>query len=68
MVVGRDDGGKGLWSPAYGIVCRGLKNCVVKDNVLHDGALRELVLDLGEHGEGMILKDNPGRVFKPSPA
>ena len=63
MVVGRDDRGQGKWSPSYGIVCKALENCVVKDNVLHDGALKQLVLDLGSHGEGYILKDNPGQLF-----
>ncbi len=62
--AGRDDGGAGKWSPAYGIVYKGLENCVVSNNVLHDGALRQLLLDLGDHGEGVIVKDNPGRLFQ----
>jgi hypothetical protein len=61
--AGRDDGPKGVWSPAYGIVYQGLQNCVVRDNVLHDGALRQLLLDLGGHREGVIVSDNPGRLF-----
>ncbi len=35
-------------------------NCVIKDNVMHNGATKELLVDLGEHGEGVIVKDNPG--------
>ena len=62
FVAGRDDGDKGVMSPSYGIVYRGLENCVITNNVLHDGALRKLMLDLGEHGEGLIVRDNPGRV------
>ncbi|MHC4712306.1 MAG: right-handed parallel beta-helix repeat-containing protein [Planctomycetota bacterium] len=65
MIVGRDDAGKGNWSPSYGIVLKGLENCIVKDNVLHDGALKTILEDLGGHGEGVIIKDNPGRLFKP---
>jgi polygalacturonase len=65
LVAGRDDGGRGSWSPSYGFVCKGLENCVVKDNVLDDGALKQLVLDLGGHNDGFILKDNPGRLFQP---
>lgn len=63
LQAGRDDGGKGVWSPTYGIVYRGLRNCVVSDNVLHDGALTQLMLDLGGHHEGVIVTDNPGRLF-----
>lgn len=64
MIVGRDDAQKGEWSPSYGMVLGGLEDTVVKDNVLYNGALKELVVDLGGHGEGVIIKDNPGRLFK----
>jgi hypothetical protein len=64
LQAGRDDGPIGAWSPAYGIVHSGLRNCVVKDNVLHDGAIKQLLLDLPGHGaEGVIIADNPGRLF-----
>ncbi len=59
---GRDDGNAGVWSPANGIVYGGLKDCVVANNTLFEGALRELMVDLGGHGEGVVVKDNPGRV------
>jgi hypothetical protein len=62
--VERDDNRRGNWSPSYGIICRALENCVVRDNVMHDGALKELLLDLGGHAGGLILGDNPGRLFK----
>jgi hypothetical protein len=62
--AGRDDGGRGVWSPAYGIVCKNLENCVIANNVLHEGALRQLIVDQGGHGEGVVLKDNPGSLFK----
>jgi hypothetical protein len=65
LVAGRDDGGRGNWSPSHGFVCNGLENCVVKDNVLDDGALKQLVLDLGGHNDGFLIKDNPGRLFRP---
>ena len=61
--AGRDDGPKGAWGPAYGIIYRGLRNCVVRNNVLHDGATKELFLDQGGHHEGVIISDNPGRLF-----
>lgn len=62
---GRDDGDQGIWSPSYGIVCSGLENCVIANNTLHRGALRQVVADLGGHRDGVVIKDNPGSVFKP---
>jgi len=64
LQVGRDDDGEGAWSPSYGIVCSALENCVVTHNVLHDGALTQLLLDIGGHSDGTIIKDNPGRLAK----
>ena len=66
MNVGRDDGGRGTYSPTYGIVYKGLENCVIKDNVLHNACLGELMVDKGGHRDGVIVKDNPGCVFKPA--
>jgi hypothetical protein len=63
LQAGRDDGGTGVWSPAYGIAYEGLENCVIKDNVLHDGAIRQLMLDRGGHRAGVVVGDNPGRLF-----
>ena len=63
LCAGQDDGG-GKFSPRYGIILRALKNSIVKDNVLHIGALQELVRDLGGHGEGVIIKDNVGSLFQ----
>jgi len=60
LQVGRDDGGAGVWSPSYGIVYKELQHCVIGNNVLHDGALEQLLVDLGGHGEGAVIKDNPG--------
>jgi Right handed beta helix region len=60
LQVGRDDGGKGVWSPSYGIVYKELQHCVISNNVLHEGAMEQLLLDLGGHAEGAVVKDNPG--------
>jgi hypothetical protein len=60
LQVGRDDGGKGVWSPSFGIVYKELQNCVISNNVLHEGAMEQLMLDLGGHAEGAVVKDNPG--------
>ena len=63
LQVGRDDGGEGTWSPSYGIVYKGLEHCVISNNVLHKGAIKELMVNLGGHGEGAIVRDNPGSLF-----
>ena len=56
------------WSPDYGVVAEGLRNVVIKDNVMDSGALKELILDRGGHGPGVLIKDNPGDLFqKPTP-
>lgn len=60
LQVGRDDNSSGVWSPSYGIVYKGLQNSVISNNVLHDGALQQLMVDLGGHGDGAVVKDNPG--------
>lgn len=65
LEAGRDDGGTGVWSPAYGIVAKQLQNCVIASNVLHRGALKQLVLDQGGHGDGVVLRDNPGSLLIP---
>jgi hypothetical protein len=62
MCAGQDDGG-GLNSPLHGIIVRALRNSVIKDNVLHIGALRQLVLDMGGHKDGTVIRDNVGCVF-----
>ena len=63
--AGRDDGNAGIYSPSYGIIYQGLENCVIKDNVLHDGAMKQLMLELAPNREGAIVADNPGRLYTP---
>jgi hypothetical protein len=38
---------------------------VIANNVLHNGALRRLIVDLGGHGDGVVVHDNPGRLSTP---
>jgi hypothetical protein len=61
---GRDDANEGTYSPDYGIVLKGLESSIIKDNVLHNGSLKQLIADLGHHGEGVIIKDNVGSLRK----
>jgi hypothetical protein len=62
FAIGQDDGGKGRLSPDFGIVYQGLENCVIANNVLHEGALRQLLVDLGGEHDGVIVRDNPGKL------
>lgn len=60
FLVGKDDGGKGNLSPQYGIVYGHLWSSIIKDNVLNNGALKQVLCDLGGHKENVIVKDNIG--------
>jgi hypothetical protein len=64
LSAGRDDGGKGTWSPQTAIVLGGLRGAVVRDNVMDGAALGKLIVDLGGH-EDTIVEDNPGSLFVP---
>ena len=60
---GQDDHAQGIWSPAYGVVYSQLQSCIIKDNVLHAGALTALILDRGNNDDATVLvKDNFGTV------
>jgi hypothetical protein len=39
---------------------------VIKDNVLHNAALKQLFLDQGGHADSFIFKDNPGCLLVPA--
>ncbi len=65
MRVWRDDGPRGQFSPRFGIVYQDLANSVIKNNVLHDGALEKLVVDLHGHGTNVSVADNVGSLFVP---
>jgi hypothetical protein len=64
MQAGQHDGGAGKFSPSYGIVYKGLRDCVISNNVLCEGALRQILLDLGEQGEGVVVRGNPGSILE----
>jgi hypothetical protein len=63
LCVGRDDSGRGEWSPEFGIVYGRLENSIIQGNVLQNGARKELLVDLGGHGPNVIVRDNPGCLF-----
>ncbi len=64
MHSGRDDDGMGRYSPDYGIVAKGLECSIIKDNVLFEGVLKQVLVDQGEHGQDVIIKDNVGSLRK----
>ncbi len=65
MNSGRDDGGRGQWSPDYALVLKDCAQTVIKDNTMFEAALKELICDLGGHGENFVLKDNVGTLRQP---
>lgn len=49
--------------PYYGVVYKQLKSCIIKDNTMQNGAGKVNLLDLGEHEDGVIVKDNVGDIL-----
>jgi len=64
MHAGRDDDGLGQYSPNYGIVAKGLECSIIRDNVLFEGVLKQVLVDQGEHGADVIIKENVGSLRK----
>ncbi len=63
-LAGRDDGGKGLYTPQVGFILKNLAYSVISGNALYRGYMQEKIVDLGGHGEEFILKDNVGCPMK----
>ena len=64
--AGQNDGddNTGCLSPDYNLTIKSLRSCIIKDNVWQCGAVKENVLDLGCHKDGVLIRDNIG---EPSP-
>lgn len=58
--AGRDDGGRGDYTPQFGFLVRKLSHSVITANTLFRGYLKEKAADLGEHGPEYIFTNNPG--------
>lgn len=56
--AGIDDGGVGVLSPDYSFVLKDLHSCVVKDNVMRGGYVKEAIVELGDNSDNNIIKDN----------
>ncbi len=63
-LAGRDDGGKGLYTPQVGFILKNLAYSVISGNALYRGYMQDKIIDLGGHGEEFILKDNVGCPMK----
>lgn len=60
--VGQGDGTSGgLQSPDYGFVMRHLRGAVITGNAMHCGAMKETILDLGEHEGDVLAAQNIGQ-------
>ena len=62
--AGRDDGGKGLYTPQVGFIVKNMAYSVVSANVLNRGFMEQMVVDLGGHGPDFVMKDNVGCPMK----
>ncbi len=58
--AGQGDGGRGSFSPKYGFFLRKLSYSVIASNVLFDGYLQDMKVDLGEHGADYVFANNVG--------
>ena len=58
--VWKDDGRNGRISPWYGIILDRCAHCVITGNTMLPGAVRQLFLDKGGHGDGVVIEHNVG--------
>ena len=57
---GRDDGGKGSYTPQFGFRVRKLSHSIVSSNTLFRGYLKDMTSDLGEHCPEYVFVNNVG--------
>lgn len=62
MKVGAGDGGTLPVSPDYGIIIRNSVNCIVKDNAMHNGSMKNNLIE--ENNEDCVIEGNIGCLFK----
>ncbi len=58
--AGRDDGGKGDYTPQFGFILRKLSYTVISSNTLFRGFTKEMTTDQGEHGPDYVFANNVG--------
>jgi hypothetical protein len=62
--AGRDDGGKGKYTPQVGFILRKLSYSVISSNTLFHGYMDEMAVDLGDHGADYVFANNVGCPMK----
>jgi hypothetical protein len=62
--AGRDDDGKGKFTPQVGFILRKLSYSVIANNTLYQGFMDKMVVNLGEHGNDYIFANNVGCPMK----
>ncbi len=62
--AGRDDGGRGTYTPQFGFLLRKLSHSVISSNALFQGYLKDMAADLGEHGPEYVFTNNVGCPMK----
>lgn len=62
--AGRDDGGKGKYTPQVGFIVQKLSYSVIASNSLYRGYMDEMILDQGEHGPDYVFVNNVGCPMK----
>ena len=58
--AGRDDGGRGEYTPQFGFYLRKLSHTVISSNTLFKGYMKEMAFGLGEHGADYLFVNNVG--------
>ena len=59
-----DDGGKGDYTPHFGLLLRKLSHSVISSNTLFHGYMKDMTADLGEHGADYVFANNVGCPMK----
>jgi polygalacturonase len=66
--VGRDDGGRGVYTPNYAFWLRDNTCSIITANAFSRGYLKEMILDKGGNREDVLINNNIGSVFEiPNP-
>ena len=63
--AGRDDGGRGTYSPNYAFWLKDNSCSVVTSNAFYNGYLKEMTIDKGGNTESFLFNNNVGTQFVP---
>ena len=62
--AGRDDGGRGEYTPHYGFWLKDNECSIITANAFSRGYLKEMILDKGGNKTDLIINNNVGSVFE----